>query len=248
MPAVIAASHKAIQVYYQALRELREQHHVTHEMGLRPAFQGLLRALAPGYGWTVIAEQTLPNGKRPDATLRDEFNLARGYWEAKDTGDDLETEIAKKIAAGYPTTNTLFEDTQRAVLYQKGRAPFAVDLAQPGQLAELLTLFFTFTEPDIVTFNAAVAEFKTRIPELAQGLDERIKRERASGNKAFQVAWASFYQLCQTSLDPNIRGETVDEMLVQHLLTERLFRTVFENPDFTRRNVIARRSRRWWTR
>ena len=49
-------------------------------------------------------------------------------------------------------------------------------------------------------------------------------------------------------MDPNIRGETVDEMLVQHLLTERLFRTVFENPDFTRRNVIARRSRRWWTR
>ena len=28
-------------------------------------------------------------------------------------------------------------------------------------------------------------------------------------------------------------------MLVQHLLTERLFRTVFDNPDFTRRNAIA---------
>ncbi len=33
--------------------------------------------------------------------------------------------------------------------------------------------------------------------------------------------------------------ETVDEMLVQHLLTERLFRTIFNNPDFTNRNVIA---------
>ena len=31
----------------------------------------------------------------------------------------------------------------------------------------------------------------------------------------------------------------VEEMLIQHLLTERLFRTVFDNPDFTRRNVIA---------
>ena len=28
-------------------------------------------------------------------------------------------------------------------------------------------------------------------------------------------------------------------MLVQHLLTERLFRTIFDDPDFTRRNVIA---------
>ena len=29
-------------------------------------------------------------------------------------------------------------------------------------------------------------------------------------------------------------------MLIQHLLTERIFRTVFNNPDFTRRNIIAR--------
>jgi predicted helicase len=28
-------------------------------------------------------------------------------------------------------------------------------------------------------------------------------------------------------------------MLVQHLLTERLFRTVFDNPDFVSKNAIA---------
>ena len=28
-------------------------------------------------------------------------------------------------------------------------------------------------------------------------------------------------------------------MLIQHLLTERLIRTIFDNPDFIRRNVIA---------
>ena len=31
----------------------------------------------------------------------------------------------------------------------------------------------------------------------------------------------------------------MEEMLIQHLLTERLFRTVFNRPAFTRRNVIA---------
>ena len=41
------------------------------------------------------------------------------------------------------------------------------------------------------------------------------------------------------SLNPNISREAVDEMLVQHLLTERLFRTIFDNPEFTRRNAIA---------
>jgi hypothetical protein len=31
----------------------------------------------------------------------------------------------------------------------------------------------------------------------------------------------------------------VDEMLIQHLLTERLFRKIFHDEEFTRRNVIA---------
>jgi predicted helicase len=31
----------------------------------------------------------------------------------------------------------------------------------------------------------------------------------------------------------------VDEMLIQHLLTERLMRNLFQNPEFTQRNVIA---------
>jgi predicted helicase len=28
-------------------------------------------------------------------------------------------------------------------------------------------------------------------------------------------------------------------MLIQHLLTERIFERIFDNPDFTRRNVVA---------
>jgi hypothetical protein len=43
-------------------------------------------------------------------------HLHRGYREAKDTDDKLEGEIKKKIAKGYPLTNTIFEDTRQAVL------------------------------------------------------------------------------------------------------------------------------------
>src|SRR5207247_8779244 len=53
------------------------------------------------------------------------------------------------------------------------------------------------------------------------------------------AAFADFFALCQTTLNPNISKAAVDEMLVQHLLTERLFRKIFDNPEFTRRNVIA---------
>jgi predicted helicase len=45
--------------------------------------------------------------------------------------------------------------------------------------------------------------------------------------------------LCRQSLNPNLSQSAVDEMLIQHLLTIRLFDTIFDNPDFVRRNVIA---------
>ena len=48
-----------------------------------------------------------------------------------------------------------------------------------------------------------------------------------------------FFTLCQSALNPNISQAAVDEMLVQHLLTERLIRKIFDNPEFTQRNVIA---------
>ncbi len=81
-------------------------------------------------------------------------------------------------------------------------------------------------------------EFKERVPELAKGLVEKLD-EAHKGNKKFQAAFASFLTVCQQTLNPNISRAAVDEMLVQHLLTERLIRKIFDNPEFMHRNVIA---------
>ncbi len=232
-----SAHKKALDSYYKELAAYHEKK-VSHETAVRSAFQDLLKAFAQTANWMLIPEQTLANGKRPDGTLRDSFNLPRGYWEAKDTKDDLKNEIRKKINAGYPISNTIFEDTRRAVLYQNNKPVLDADLTQQKELTEVLDYFFHYAEPDIETFEHAVQDFKESIPDLAQGLMARIKEEHAK-NKDFVAAFGTFLELCRSSLDPNMSSATVDEMLVQHLLTERLFRTVFNNPDFTRRNVIA---------
>lgn len=44
-----------------------------------------------------------------------------GYWEAKDSRDDLDREIAGKRDKGYPDDNIIYEDTVTAVLRQDGR-------------------------------------------------------------------------------------------------------------------------------
>jgi predicted helicase len=230
----------AIKAYYSRRAELDAQG-ATNELSAREAFKGLLETTAGAHGWTLIVEQRVETSPRrivPDGTLRDSLTLPRGYWEAKDAADDLDAEIDKKLTLGYPRTNILFEDTRRGVLIQNGRRVYTADLSDPVQLATLLNLFYAYTAPNIEGFDAAVERFKGDTPELAKGLRALIAAAHVK-NKRFQSAFAAFMEVCRTSLNPGISRETVDDMLIQHLLTERLMRTVFNNDAFTRRNVIA---------
>jgi predicted helicase len=124
------------------------------------------------------------------------------------------------------------------VLYQNNRPAFKAELTQRSQLVALLNQFFSYTGEQIEEFHAAVKEFQERIPDLARGLMERIDEERGR-NQKFVAAFEEFQRICRASIDPDISVAEIEEMLVQHLLTERLFRTVFDDPDFTDRNVIA---------
>jgi len=231
---------KLIDKYYADLAELARQH-VLFEMGTRHAFHRLMADAGKPHRWTLIAEQEKKvNGKtiRPDGTFKDEMNLVRGFWEAKDTADNLAAEIEKKRKAGYPLSNIIFEDTQTAVLFQHGQRLLSVDMTAPDKLAELIVQFFSYIEPEIEEFEHAVDEFKERVPDLADGLKLKIEQAHRT-NAKFKQAFANFFELCQTSLNPNISQAAVDEMLIQHILTERLIREIFDNPEFVRRNVIA---------
>jgi predicted helicase len=233
----IKASHKPVQEFLRQRAQL-VAHGVTHEMGVRSAFQMLLHSTTPK-GWALIPEETLPKSSlRPDGTLKDEFLFRRGFWESKDEHDDLQKEIDAKVRKGYPLTNTIFEDSREAVLYQNKRVTMMARLDDPRQVADLLNNFYDYREPHIEEFEKAVEEFKDRVPDLAAGLVKKIEQSHRD-NREFRDAFSAFHELCRTSLNPGLRQEAVEEMLVQHLLTERLIGNIFENPEFRQRNVIA---------
>jgi predicted helicase len=98
--------------------------------------------------------------------------------------------------------------------------------------------FFSHDESDEREFHRAMDEFKSRIPDLAQSLSEHIK-DAHEKNRKFRDAFAVFMTVCRASLNPELSTAHVDEMLIQHLLTERLMRNLFQNSEFTKRNVIA---------
>ncbi|MCW5767921.1 MAG: N-6 DNA methylase [Phycisphaeraceae bacterium] len=244
----ITPTHKAVKTYYATLRDLSDQQ-VSHEQAVRSAFQSLLTDLSKPLKWTAIPElgkKVKAEGKRvrviPDGTIRDKFQLPRGYWEAKDSADNLDAEITDKRKKGYPLDNTIFWTPARAVLYQGGvlqhDLPIDESNGNPASFCDLLTAFFSYVDKPIVDFDTAVETFTDRVPEVGKKLAEIIA-EAHKTNRKFKETFEAFFDLCKTTLNPHISQQAVDEMLVQHLLTKRLFSSVFKNPEFLQKNVIA---------
>ena len=91
-------SHKAVKDYYAALLKFTQLGY-EHEGAVKNAFANLLRAASRQFGYTLVEEYPIKkNGSsiEVDGAILDDFKLSHGYWEAKDSQDDLEKEIKKK--------------------------------------------------------------------------------------------------------------------------------------------------------
>ena len=242
-------THKPVKAYYESLQRF-ESIGVSHETAVRSAFQSLLEYCGRQFNWILVPEHSMTpliRGARGvknkrivvDGALIDNFQLPHGYWEAKDIHDDLPAEVLHKFATGYPRDNILFQTPHRAILWQNNQPTLDADLTDPTQLIHTLETFCSHRPQEYAEWEEAVSQFKDRVPALGKGLAELIEKERGT-NREFTAAFAAFHEKCRQSINPNLSEAAVEEMLIQHLLTERIFRTVFSNSEFTRRNVIAR--------
>lgn len=243
MSLALKPANASIKNYYEVLHEFG-QLHINHEMAVRSAFQDLLakcgRKAKPPL--TLVPEYRIDRTRSSvivDGALIDLFHLPHGYWEAKDEKDDFEKEVKQKLDRGYPRDNILFQAPKRAILYQAGaRIPLDEDISRPEALVAVVGTFFDYKAPHIQEWEAAVSNFSDRIPKLATAVKKTIDEEKKR-NPSFVRSFEDFYALCRQAINPNLSEEAVERMLVQHLLTERIFRKIFNNPDFTRRNVVA---------
>ena len=239
----IKPTHKPIKTFYAELKQY-ESLGATNETEIRLAFATLFQYYARQNNLTLICEKSLRTPQNTtiyvDGMLTDNvFGLPRGYWEAKDLHDNLATAVKQKFDAGYPQDNILFTTQERAILHQDGQEVMDVGIAAPEAFIRVLHALFSYERQDIANWERAAVEFKDKVPALGERAAALIQNEEAT-NARFQEAFADFYRHCQEAINPNLSKSTVEEMLIQHLLTERIFRTVFDNPDFTRRNIIAR--------
>jgi len=246
-PIALKPTHAPVRAYFTALAQLANVG-ATHETAVREAWHRLIEHCAGPLQWTLVREYSVSRkGAAPlrlDAVLLDAYRIPHGVIEAKDDADDLAVEMRAKLKLGYPAKNTIFWQPRRALLVQDGKV--ALDCAldtKPEQLCEILARFFAYTEPVIADWERATEEFRDRVAELGRSLSEVIRRSRGTlgtvPNKKFAAAFDGFAALCRAAINPGLADAAIEEMLIQHLLTARLFGSVFKNPDFTRRNVVA---------
>ena len=213
-----------------------------NELTIKPAFRNCLSAYCREHRekLALVDELAARGGIVPDGTVKDSLRMARGYWEAKDTHDDLDAEIQNKFNLGYPRDNIIFEDSREAVLIQNGDVAMRVDMRREGELHRLIRRFLDYELPEIEDFRKAQSQFKDDLPSVLASLRETIE-DAERDNAEYQDAAAVFLELCHQSIGPDVSELDVREMLLQHILTKDIFLRVFAEDQFHRENDIARR-------
>ncbi len=233
-----------IQQYHTKVEKIVRYGGSRNEATLRKPFQDLLEAYALSKNLLLVPEVEVRTrgGRRvvPDGTLKDALRQDWGYWESKDEKDNLADEIATKFAKGYPSTNILFEDTHLAVLWQNGEEVAHASFDDASALDALLTRFVSYEPKEVTEFHRAIEQFNADVPKLAEELREIID-EQSAANAVFLKALGEFLELCKRAINPRVEIADAREMLIQHILTEDIFMTVFDDPQFHRENAIARK-------
>ena len=235
-------SRQLITEYRSDLDRIRSASGSQRESVIREAFKDLLKRWGKSRDLIFLAEHEYltPTGDRRyiDGALVHSIRVPFGYWEAKDTNDDLDEEIRKKTSIGYPRDNIIYEDTRQAVLIQNKREVARAAMDDTDALFHLLELFFGYERSEIADFRKAVAQFKSDLPAVLDRLREIIAEKRASSSD-FARAERKFLDHAREAINPAVTEEDVQEMLIQHVLTEDIFAKVFDNPEFHRKNNVA---------
>ncbi len=228
-----------IERYYEEKQRLIDFGGSDSELNIRRAFENCLDAYCRDHRERLALVPELSVGSIvPDGTVKDSLRMARGYWEAKDSHDDLDTEIQKKLDRGYPRNNIIFEDSQTAVLMRHGTVAMRADMSQPDTLHRLLRRFLDYELPEIEEFRKARQQFKTDLPTVLENL-RAVVAEAEARNDGYRSAVADFLELCRRSIGPEVSEADVREMLLQHILTQDIFLRVFAEAQFHRENNVA---------
>jgi len=229
----------SINKYYATISKINQAGGTNNESALRRSFADLLQDYADHKNLQLVEELAYKNTRiRPDGTLRTQMQLSWGYWESKDSKDNIDVEIQKKIAIGYPTTNILFENSETAVLIQNGQETMRIEICNEILLDRIISELINCVPKEYIDFDNAIKQFKENVPNIVETLRKTIDNQY-SINALYKKSVLQFIEICKESINPEIDMSNVREMMIQHILTADIFDKIFGDSQFHRENNIA---------
>ena len=225
--------------YRREYSRLREFGGSASEINIRGAFAKCLDAYCRERNLALILELESDKGTRPDGTVRDKMRLDYGHWEAKDAADNLQHQIAKKRARGYPGGNILYENGKTAILIRNDEEVLRVQMDSDAAIDAIIRNFLSYCPPEIADFHKAIKQFHADLPNILQTLRAMIEKAYRD-NPDFIDRAAAFLLVCRKTINAEVETADVREMLIQHILTRDIFWRVFDEEKFHSQNNIAR--------
>lgn len=239
-------SRQHINAYRTKLANIHAASGSLNEGPVSQAFGSLLESWGRSHD-LILIQQWEGKGSRGNhirvdgALVPQVLRIPFGYWEAKDSKDDLDRQIAAKIAAGYPDDNIIYENSVAAVLRQNGkevdRAPLQGD---DEALLHLLNKFFAYERAEIAKSRRAAEQFRADLPQILDALRTAVEEAQARSSD-FARALTEFLEHAHQAINRTVTADDVREMLIQHILTEEIFASVFDNAQYHRENNVAQR-------
>ena len=157
-------SQLSIHKYLNDLSDLKKVSGSARESVVREAFKDLLKNEGRGHDLVFIPEHQIVTAAGSkiyvDGALVYDVRLPFGYWEAKDEADDLEKEVKKKFAKGYPQDNIIFEDSHTAISDSEQIEIMRCPVLDTEKLEHLLKSFFGYQRPKSCSFARRWRNFR----------------------------------------------------------------------------------------
>jgi len=184
------------------------------------------------------------------------FNIL--YLEVKSNWKLISQEVAKKnqnpclVITSFGDYTILATMKDHNTLHAKPRY-VVIDNSKPKLLANFITSIKVKPNDNVSEIYDRVqktfvkfSEYTQAIDEFAENLEDIIKNTKSmiekgiSENKQYDTEARKLLKMCQNVIHDKMEIDDIKEMLIQHILTYRIFALVYDEQDFHKSNVVAK--------
>jgi len=200
---------------------------------------------------------------KPEVIIECEIIASKGffnilYLEVKSNWKLISQEVAKKnenpclVITSYGDHTILATMKDHNTLHAKPRY-VVIDNSKPQLLSDFIKSIKVDPNDNVFEIYNRVQETFEKFSEYTQAIDEFAKNlediidntksmieKGISGNKQYDTEARKLLKMCQNVINDKMVMNDIKEMLIQHILTYRIFALVYDEHDFHNINAVAK--------